>query len=40
MKALVALALVLSASVASAQLKVGKQNVTFRSGDLELAGTV
>jgi pimeloyl-ACP methyl ester carboxylesterase len=37
---LVVAALIFSASVASARLKVDKQNVTFMSGDLELAGTV
>jgi pimeloyl-ACP methyl ester carboxylesterase len=37
---LVAAALILSASVASARIKVDKQNVTFMSGDLELAGTI
>jgi dipeptidyl aminopeptidase/acylaminoacyl peptidase len=36
----VAAALILLASVASARFKVDKQNVTFMSGDLELAGTV
>ena len=37
---LFAAALIFSASVASARVKVDKQSVTFKSGDLDLAGTV